>query len=127
MSWQAYVDTNLVSTGKVDKGAIFGLDASLWATSADFKVGGAEVKKLVAAFTDPTDVATNGLFLEGEKYIYLRSPADNIIYARKGTTGVVAVKTKQAVILGHYNEHIAAGDCNGVVEGLAHYLEGVGY
>jgi profilin len=38
MSWQAYVDDNLVGTGKVAKAAIFGLNGSLWATSPDFAV-----------------------------------------------------------------------------------------
>ena len=38
MSWQTYVDTNLVGTGKVQKAAIFGLDGSQWATSAGFTV-----------------------------------------------------------------------------------------
>lgn len=38
MSWQAYVDTNLLGTGKVQKAAIFGLDGSQWATSAGFTV-----------------------------------------------------------------------------------------
>lgn len=38
MSWQTYVDTNLVGTGKVQKAAIFGLDGAQWATSAGFTV-----------------------------------------------------------------------------------------
>ncbi|KAG0203665.1 profilin, required for normal timing of actin polymerization in response to thermal stress [Mortierella sp. GBA30] len=126
MSWQSYVDNNLVGTGKVAKAAIFGLDGSLWATSPDFKVGGEEVKKLVAAFTDVSDIAANGLFLEGVKYVYLRTVGDSI-YARHGATGVTCVKTKQAVIVGYYSENIQAGDCNGVVEGVANYLVSTGY
>jgi len=38
MSWQAYVDTNLVGTKKVAKAAIFGHDGTLWATSKGFNV-----------------------------------------------------------------------------------------
>ena len=38
MSWQAYVDTNLVGTGKITKAAIHGHDGSLWATSKGFSV-----------------------------------------------------------------------------------------
>ena len=38
MSWQAYVDTNLLGTGKVQRAAIFGHDGSCWATSAGFSV-----------------------------------------------------------------------------------------
>ncbi|KAG0372867.1 profilin, required for normal timing of actin polymerization in response to thermal stress, partial [Mortierella sp. AD032] len=126
MSWQSYVDNNLVATGKVAKGAIFGLDGSLWATSSDFAISGAEAKKLVAAFSDVSDIAANGLFLEGVKFVFLRNP-DSSIYARHGATGITAVKTGQAILVGFYNEHQQAGDCNGVVEGLATYLVGVGY
>jgi hypothetical protein len=38
MSWQAYVDDNLIGTGKVAKAAIFGTDGSLWASSAGYNV-----------------------------------------------------------------------------------------
>lgn len=38
MSWQAYVDTNLVGTKKILKAAIYGHDGSLWATSQGFNV-----------------------------------------------------------------------------------------
>ncbi len=38
MSWQAYVDSNLVGTKKITKAAIHGHDGSLWATSKGFSV-----------------------------------------------------------------------------------------
>ncbi|KAF9153931.1 hypothetical protein BG015_002300 [Linnemannia schmuckeri] len=126
MSWQSYVDNNLVGTGKVAKGAIFGLDGSLWATSSNFSVSAAEAKKLIAAFDDVNDIAANGLYLEGTKYVYLRTVGDSI-YARNGATGITAVKTKQCVLVGFYNENQQAGDCNGVVESVATYLKESGY
>lgn len=38
MSWQGYVDTNLVGTGKISQAAIIGLKGGVWATSSDFNV-----------------------------------------------------------------------------------------
>ncbi len=38
MSWQSYVDTNLVGTKNVTKGAIIGLNGSTWAISAGLQV-----------------------------------------------------------------------------------------
>lgn len=38
MSWQGYVDTNLVGTGKVSNAAIIGLKGGVWATSPGFNV-----------------------------------------------------------------------------------------
>ncbi|KAF9183709.1 profilin, required for normal timing of actin polymerization in response to thermal stress [Haplosporangium sp. Z 767] len=126
MSWQTYVDNNLVGTGKVSKGAIYGLDGSVWATSPGFNVSGDEVKSLVAAFSDSSNIAANGLFLEGVKYVYLRTVGDSI-YARHGATGVTLTKAKTCVLVGFYGENMQAGDCNSVVENLAQYLVSMNY
>ncbi|KAG0266293.1 hypothetical protein BG011_002701 [Mortierella polycephala] len=126
MSWQTYVDSNLVGTGKVSKGAIYGLDGSVWATSPGFNVSGDEVKKLVAAFADSKNIAANGLFIEGVKYVYLRTVGDSI-YARHSSTGVNITKAKTCILVGCYGENMQAADCNNVVEGLAQYLVNAGY
>ena len=38
MSWQSYVDDQMVATGHVLKGAITGLDGTVWATTPGFSV-----------------------------------------------------------------------------------------
>jgi profilin len=38
MSWQAYIDNQLLATGKIAQAAIYGLNGSLWATSPGFSV-----------------------------------------------------------------------------------------
>lgn len=38
MSWQGYVDNNLVGTGHVTQGAIVGLEGGVWAASSGFQV-----------------------------------------------------------------------------------------
>lgn len=38
MSWQAYVDNNLVGTGNVTQAAIYGTNGAQWATSPGFQV-----------------------------------------------------------------------------------------
>lgn len=50
MTWQAYVDDNLIGTGKVAKAAIFGTDGSLWATSAGYNVNALPFLSLSDAF-----------------------------------------------------------------------------
>ncbi len=45
----------------------------------------------------------------------------------QGRTGVVIVKTKQAVLIGYYGEGIQAGNAAQTVETLADYLINVGY
>ncbi|KAG0317980.1 profilin, required for normal timing of actin polymerization in response to thermal stress [Dissophora globulifera] len=127
MSWQPYVDGNLIGTGKVAKAAIFGRDGSLWATSNNFSIGAAEVHTLIKAFEDTNDIQANGLYLEGKKYFYLRSGDNNSIYARLGASGVTCVPTNQAILIGQYAENMQAGDCTVVVEALGDYLRGQGY
>lgn len=38
MSWQEYVDNQLIGTGKIVQAAIYGHNGSLWATSPGFSV-----------------------------------------------------------------------------------------
>lgn len=45
----------------------------------------------------------------------------------QGTGGVVCVKTKQAVLIGLYDEPIQFGEATKVVEALADYLISVSY
>ncbi|KAI3657905.1 hypothetical protein MP638_003542 [Amoeboaphelidium occidentale] len=109
MSWQQYVDGNLVGTGKITKAAIHGLDGNPWATTAGFTVKPDEAKTLVKAFSDASGIRASGLLIGGEKFIALRAD-DRSIYAKKGANGVVCVKTKQAVIIGYYDDKIQPGE-----------------
>lgn len=38
MSWQQYVDNNLLGTNQVSQAAIYGLNGAVWASSAGFTV-----------------------------------------------------------------------------------------
>ncbi|KAI5917721.1 profilin [Camillea tinctor] len=131
MSWQAYVDSSLVGSGHVDKAAIISVAGdSVWATSAGFTVQPAEMKNVVAIVTgtgDAIDKAhADGVHVAGERYVVTRIE-DRSLYARQGRTGVVIVKTKQAVIIAHYGETMQVGNSTQTVEALADYLIKVGY
>ncbi|KAI8592441.1 profilin, required for normal timing of actin polymerization in response to thermal stress [Geranomyces variabilis] len=126
MSWQAYVDSNLLGTGKIAKAAIFGLDGSLWATSSNLSVQAPEISALSKGFTDPSGLRASGIYIAGTKYFTLRAD-DKAIYGKQGQNGLCAAKTKQAIIVGIYESPVQAGDANKVVEGLADYLIGVNY
>lgn len=82
MSWQAYVDTNLVGTGHVAKAAILGLDGSKWAASAGFNVTADEGKKIVAALKDASAIRANGLYVAGVKYLALKCD-DRSVYGKQ--------------------------------------------
>ncbi|KAH6564175.1 hypothetical protein BASA61_001873 [Batrachochytrium salamandrivorans] len=126
MSWQAYVDTNLIGTGKICKAAIHGLDGSVWATSKGFSVSASEVVTICKAFTDASGIRASGIMISGGKYFALRAD-DRSIYGKKDKSGVVMVKTKQAILIGIYEDPVQPGEANKVVEGLADYLISVNY
>lgn len=131
MSWQGYVDTSLVASGHIDKGAIVSLAGdSVWAASSGWNLKPAELKivsQIVSGDERAKDTAfAEGLFLAGERFVLTRAE-DRSIYARAGREGVAIAKTKQAIIVGHHPEAAVAGNANSTVEGLADYLIGQGY
>lgn len=126
MSWQAYVDSNLVGTGKIASACIIGHDGNTWATSAGFSVSPAEGKKIVGGFSNPSDIIATGIVLGGAKYLALRYD-DRSLYGKKGPGGCVCVKTKQAVLIGVYGEGAQPGEATSIVERLADYLISVNY
>ena len=81
MSWQSYVDQNLVGTKKINSAGIFGHDKSTWATSSGFQVSADELEKLFSAFQDASGIRASGLHINGNKYIALRCD-DRSVYGK---------------------------------------------
>ncbi|SAM82619.1 probable PFY1 - profilin [Ustilago sp. UG-2017a] len=126
MSWQGYVDTNLVATGKISQAAIIGLKGGVWATSPDFNVAPEEQKAIIAGFDDPSGLQAGGVRANGKKFFTL-GVTPKTIYGKQGGDGLVAVKTNQAVLVCVYLAPIVPGEANKVAEGLGDYLISVGY
>lgn len=129
MSWQEYVDNQLLGTGMVTNAAICGLDGSVWAKSAGLaSVDAGEVKNIVNGFTDPGHLQAGGLKLNGVKFIYL-SGADNVIRAKSQDkkTGLHCVKTTKAVVISTYGDPIQPQQAATVVENLGDYLVKCGF
>jgi len=117
------------------------------------KVKPDEMKTLVSILNDATGAVdkahSEGIHVNGERFVITRIE-DRSIYARQvgipslgsflgnmdwwqiyhetqGRTGVCIVKTKQAILVGHYGENQQAGNATQTVEALADYLIKVGY
>lgn len=126
MAWQPYVDSSLVGSGKICSGAILGHDGSIWAASPSLSLTPEESKKLTSAFLDPAPIRSEGFRISGTKYITIMS-TDREIYGKAGQTGICCVKTKQAVVVGLYDEKMISGEAAKVVGGLSDYLISVNY
>lgn len=127
MAWQPYVDSSLVGSGKICAGAILGHDGSIWAASPSLSaLSAAETQKLTAAFLDPSSIRAEGFKIAGTKYITIMS-TEKEIYGKAGACGICCVKTKQAVVVGLYDEKTVSGEAAKVVGALADYLISVNY
>ncbi|PCH37187.1 profilin [Wolfiporia cocos MD-104 SS10] len=126
MSWQAYVDTNLIGTGKVSKAAILGQAGGVWASSPGYTLSAQEQQAITAAFSNPDAALASGVRLAGQKFFTLQAN-DRSIYGKKAADGCVLVKTKQAILVTEYTAPTQAPEATPVVESLADYLISVGY
>jgi len=129
MSWQSYVDQSLVGSGKLDKAAIFSADGkSVWASSAGFVIKPDQVQILAKAYEEDKlpDLFGTGFHIAEVKYLTIKS-ADRSVYGKQGKAGIVCVKTKQAILIAHYDDPVQPGEAATTVEKLADYLIGVGY
>jgi len=126
MSWQSYVDDQLVATKMVKHAVICGHDGNIWAQSAGFTVSVDELKALLAKYSSTDQLAQSGLTIATTKYMYLSS-SDKVVRAKKGTSGVHCIKTTQALIVCVYEDPIVPEQAATVTEKLGEYLIGVGY
>ncbi|KAE8211720.1 hypothetical protein CF319_g8427 [Tilletia indica] len=126
MSWQTYVDTNLVGTKHIAKAAIIGLKGGVWATSPGFNISAEEQKALIDTFSNPETAQSAGLHIAGKKYFTLQVN-DRSYYGKQGPDGLICVKTNQACLIGLYTSPTQPGDATKTVEGLGDYLINSGY
>ena len=128
MSWQTYVDEHLMcdiegSGQHLTGAAIFGTDGTVWAKSGSFpQYKPEEINAIIKEFNDPGNLAPTGLFLAGAKYMVIQGEPGAVIRGKKGAGGICIKKTGQAMVFGIYDEPVAPGQCNMVVERLGDYL-----
>lgn len=132
MSWQTYVDDHLLcelpSGGQLAHAAIVGLDGGVWAQSDAFPpISAQEVEKISKGFDDQSQLAQQGLYVGGVKYMVVAGEPGAVIRGRKTPAGGVTIKkTTSAMVIGIYTEGVQPGDVNMVVENLGDYLVGQG-
>mmetsp|Transcript_48211 Transcript_48211/g.155165 ORF Transcript_48211/g.155165 Transcript_48211/m.155165 type:complete len:128 (+) Transcript_48211:64-447(+) len=123
MSWQTYVDTNLVGTGMVTSAGIYDLQGNPWAYSAGFAAQVAEVAAVSGHFAAPSGLAATGATIAGEKYMFVRGEENAEIYVKKGATGVVFYRCNTCIIVGYHNDKIQPGQCSTTVAKLGDFLK----
>lgn len=126
MSWQDYVDKQLLASGFVNHAAIIGTDGALWAKSANFNVTPAELSAFANNYSSPEYFQANGITLAGIRFIFL-SGTDRVLRAKKNKSGLHCMKTEKAIVVAIYEEPTTPQQAANVVEKLGEYLMGHGY
>lgn len=68
MSWQEYVDSGLVGSGKISMAALVGHDGSVWAQSSNFPgLAAGQLEALLKGFQDPSGLRVEGIRIGNDK------------------------------------------------------------
>lgn len=126
MSWQSYVDNQLMGSGMVEKAIIAGHDGAIWAKSENINPSTDELSKLSNSFNDQVPLTMSGLVIGGEKFVYL-SGTDRVVRCKKGKSGLHAMKTQQAVLVAVFTEPVQHPHVASIVESLGDYLISLQY
>ncbi|KAL1507140.1 hypothetical protein AB1Y20_007993 [Prymnesium parvum] len=123
MSWQQYVDSNLVGTGTVTAAGIYDLQGNPWAYSAGFAAQVAEVAAVSAHFAEPAGLAATGATIAGVKYMFVNGEANSEIYVKKGAAGVCFYRCNTCILVAYHDDKIQPGACKATVAKLGDFLK----
>jgi profilin len=129
MSWESYINDQLLATKVIKEAIICGYDGNVWASSDGAKaVTHDDIKLFISNFNQPgqENFKSVGVTFKGEKFMYLSSN-EKVARFKKGTSGVHTIKTTQAFIICWYKEPTVPEQAASVTEKLGDYLIQVGY
>ncbi|EFA77849.1 profilin I [Heterostelium album PN500] len=119
MSWQNYVDEQLIGSNQIEMGAIIGLDGGVWACSPINFLRPGEGQKLANLFRSPQNVFNSGITVDGVTYSGTKADGRSI-YGRQGGDCFACAKTGQCIVIGIYKQQ--GGNPALHVEKLVDYL-----
>jgi len=109
-SWIQYIQ-QLHATGHVRSAVIGGHDGTVWGQTKSMNCNHTEVASLVTGFDDADHLRASGILLGGEKFMFLRAD-ESMIVGKKGAGGLIAFKTRQAVIAAAYDGTMSSAQCS---------------
>ncbi|KAK9142013.1 hypothetical protein Syun_011413 [Stephania yunnanensis] len=128
MSWQSYVDDQLVGSGQLASAAIVNLsEATVSARSSSFpEITDEEISAIIDGYKSPNSFYDNGFTIGGTAYMAVKAD-ERSVYGKKEATGVCMAKTSQLLIIGVYDEKNQPSSAALVVEKLADFFIENGY
>ena len=130
MSWQTYVDTNLVGSGRISRAAIMGAQGGMWAASAGYQLTAAEQKALVDGFSQPDTLRSIAVRLDNQRYYVVSVRPQGVkvtVESKKQRNGALLIKTRRAIIVAEYTAPTERTEALFIADGVADHLVGAGY
>ncbi len=125
-SWQDYVDNTLVGSGYAKEAAIYGSDRPMrWGASKDFDINTFELKALMKAFLDSSEMRGGGMFVNHTKFTLVISESD-LLLGRNTSGGCVVVKCYKSLVVCTFEDPYQQNCCNLALR-LATYLKENGF
>ena len=121
MSWQEYVDDQIMADGHVKKAAIIGLDGEIWAKTENCDITTDEAELFASNYTNVSHFYANGIIMAKTKFFYL-SGTDRVLRGKKSKNGFHSIRTESAIIIAIYEEPVTAQHVATIVETLGEYL-----
>ena len=124
MSWQEYVDVELIGSGYCKTASIIGMDGTEHAVSLNGHIEKNEITNLISLFGDAKKrQAGNKLKLKGNECV-IKFGGDRTISCQieDSKDGFICVKTKQTIIVTGYGDYISHDDCWNVIQKFSDYL-----
>ena len=127
LKWDEFIDATIIASGFATKATIFGLSPKpvQWTSTRCFAVMGSEVTSISNAFTDPSNLRYNGMFIAGRKYTCVK--ADNsLIIGRTVEGGCLAARCKKSVLIVLFDDPYQS-NCANLTNKLAICLRDYGF
>ncbi|RAQ46639.1 profilin [Aspergillus flavus] len=124
MSWQDYVDYQLIQQG-LAHAAFIGEDLVVWASSEGFNLSEAERRAMFDAFENQDHFYESGLDLTG-RHFHPAAADDRIIRVVQEGNGAMLVRMKGFIIVGEYG-NLAPAQGQYFINKVADQLTAAGY
>ncbi|KAL7713489.1 Profilin [Entamoeba marina] len=124
MSWQEYVDIELVGSGYCKTALILGNDGVEKGFTMHSKLEKSEITNITSMFGDSKKrIVGSKMKFKGREFVMTFSNERTIkAQSTKDDEGYVLVKTRQLILVVSYGDYITEEQCVLVVEKLADYL-----
>ena len=124
MSWQAYVDDQLVGTGVVTKAGIYDLQGEEWATSPDF-LSHEEMAHVAGGFATDVDIAAHfggSTSLMGSYTMFVSGDESEMVFMQQSNC-FFFFKCSTCIIAAHSTDGITGSQCRATAGKLVDYLK----